>query len=73
MVATLTDARDVLQSFGGEASLQRELLTTLQQFKSVLADADSVLQTYEKQPNAFVFPSKQPVDPEPAAGQKENN
>ena len=73
MVATLTDARDVLQSFGGEASLQSELLTTLQQFKSVLADADSVLQTYEKQPNAFVFPSKQPVDPEPAAGQKENN
>jgi len=73
MVATLEDARDVLRSFGGEASLQGELLTTLQQFKQVLTDADSVLQTYEKKPNAFVFPSKQSIDPEPAAGQLENN
>lgn len=68
MVATLTDARNLLQSFGSDAALQGELLTTLQQFKQVLADADSVLQTYEKQPNAFVFPSKQPIDPTPAAG-----
>ncbi len=73
MVATLEDARDVLRSFGGEASLQGELLTTLQQFKQVLTDADSVLQTYEKKPNAFVFPSKQSVDPEPSAGQVETN
>ena len=73
MVATLEDARDVLRSFGGEANLQGELLTTLQQFKQVLTDADSVLQTYEKKPNAFVFPSKQTIDPEPSAGRLESN
>jgi len=68
LVATLTDAQNVLQSFGSEAALQGELVETLRQLKQVLADADSVLQTYEKQPNAFVFPIRQTRDPVPAAG-----
>lgn len=68
LVATLSDARHVLQSFGGEASLQAELVETLRQLKQVLSDADSVLQTYEKQPNAFVFPIRQTRDPVPEAG-----
>lgn len=68
LVATLSDARSVLQSFGGEASLQGELVETLRQLKQVLSDADSVLQTYEKQPNAFVFPIRQTTDPVPEAG-----
>lgn len=68
LVATLADAQTVLQSFGGEASLQGELVETLRQLKQVLADADSVLQTYEKQPNAFVFPIRQTRDPVPEAG-----
>jgi len=68
MVATLTEARDVLRSFNGDSALQGDLVTTLRQLQQVLADADSVLQTYEKQPNAFVFPVRQPRDPEPTAG-----
>lgn len=68
LVATLTDAQSVLQSFGSEASLQGELVETLRQLKQVLADADSVLQTYEKKPNAFVFPIRQTRDPVPDAG-----
>ena len=68
LVATLNDARSVLQSFSGDANLQGELVQTLRQLKQVLADADSVLQTYEKQPNAFVFPSRQTPDIVPRAG-----
>ncbi len=73
MVATLEDARDLMRSLGSEADLQGELLTTLQKLKQVLTDADSVLQTYERRPNAFVFPSNQPIDPVPTAGQTETN
>ena len=65
VVATLSEARDMLQSFGPDAQLQRELVQSLDQLKEVLNDADAVIRTYERQPNAFVFPSKQPLDPQP--------
>ncbi len=68
VTAALTDAQSVLRSFGPDAALQAELLESLQQLKTVLNDADAVIQTYERQPNAFVFPSKQPVDPQPQRG-----
>ena len=68
LVATLTDVQSVLASFGGEASLQGELVETLRQLKLVLTDADSVLQVYARQPNAVVFPVKQTPDPIPGAG-----
>ncbi|MEM7221078.1 MAG: intermembrane transport protein PqiB [Pseudomonadota bacterium] len=65
VVGTLTDARDALRGLGPDAPLQREAIGVIRELKEVLADADAVIQTYERQPNAFVFPARQPIDPQP--------
>jgi len=62
LVATLSQARQVLSSFGPQAQLQQQVVDSLRRLDEVVTNANSVLQTYEQKPNAFIFPSKRKPD-----------
>ncbi len=62
LVDTLTEARGMLQGFSPESSMQQELIAALQKLNGVLSGADTVLQTFERKPNALVFPMKTEPD-----------
>jgi paraquat-inducible protein B len=62
LIDTLTEARGMLQGFSPDSSMQQELIAALQKLNGVLSGADTVLQTFERKPNALVFPIKTEPD-----------
>lgn len=64
----LVDARETLRGLTPGSPLHDELTRSLAQLQQTLIGAESVLDTYDKQPNAVIFPARQ--DPDPMPGSK---
>lgn len=58
---------DVLAGFDSQSEFQQELIRSLDALKQALKSVDALAEQLEEQPNSLVFPSKEPVDPEPRA------
>lgn len=61
----LTEARSAISSLGPQSALQQELTQALRKLQETLDGAESVLATYDRQPNAVLFPKRRERDPIP--------
>lgn len=65
--AVMVEAREALGGITPGSSLHTELTQALDQLQQTLVGAESVLETYDKQPNAVIFPARRPADPVPGS------
>ncbi|MGI9323971.1 MAG: intermembrane transport protein PqiB [Pseudomonadales bacterium] len=61
----LVEAREALSSLAPGSPLHSELSQSLSQLQQTLLGAQSVLDNYDKQPNALIFPAQRAEDPLP--------
>ena len=65
--AVMVEAREALGGIAPGSTLHTELTQSLDQLQQTLLGAESVLETYDKQPNAVIFPARRPADPVPGS------
>lgn len=68
LTTVLHEARSALASLGPGSQLQTELTQSLRKLQQTLDGAESVLNTYEEQPNAVLLPKRRTRDPVPGGG-----
>lgn len=68
LAEVLVDAREALRGLTPGSPLHDELTRSLAQLQQTLIGAESVLDTYDKKPNAVIFSAKQQPDPVPGSG-----
>ncbi|MEM1433258.1 MAG: intermembrane transport protein PqiB [Pseudomonadota bacterium] len=61
----LGEARTAIASLGPDSPLQQELTQALRKLQETLDGAESVLATYDRQPNAVLLPKRRQRDPVP--------
>ena len=68
LASVLNEARAAVASLGPESTLQTELVQSMRKLQETLDGAESVLATYDKQPNAVLLPKRRTKDPIPGGG-----